>query len=166
MSILEPLAFSHISIKVADLVRSLRYYERVFGYRLAYDNQAAGEAERVLIGIIADTAVELVAPPRGSEAQTLQDHPENLNSIGFSCVTFSVPDVDAAYEALRAEGLANVNPPITIANGIRQVFLRDPDGNLLELIDFKGPKTLAELVLIRSREAQGPSLTQEDRKPL
>ena len=65
-----------------------------------------------------------------------------------------MPDVDAAYEALRVEGLANVNPPITLPNGIRLVFLRDPDGNLFELIDFNGPKTLAELVLMRSRETE------------
>jgi hypothetical protein len=44
--------------------------------------------------------------------------------------------------------------------------IRDPDGNPFEVIDFNGPRTLAELVLMRSREAQGPSLTQKDRKPL
>jgi catechol 2,3-dioxygenase-like lactoylglutathione lyase family enzyme len=143
---LKPLALSHIGINVSNLDRSLGYYRRVFGYQLVYDNDAKEEHDHVLIGVIAGTAVELVkkAAPGGHVAP----RPVDPNSIGFSGITFSVKDVDEAYTALEHEGLANMDPPVTLPNGIRLVLFRDPDGNLLEVIDLKGPKSLAELAAL------------------
>ena len=141
--LLRPLALSHIGITVADLDRSLQYYRQVLGFQVIYDNQAEEGADRVLIGLIAGTAVELVK--KSGDAGLSRIKEINPDAIGFSCITFSVPDVDEAYAALEAAGLANMDPPVTLPVGFRLVFCRDPDGNLLELIDLNGPKSLAEM---------------------
>jgi len=47
-------------------------------------------------------------------------------------VAFSVPDLDAACEALRAQGLALLVEPRDYHWG-RSAYLRDPDGRLVEL---------------------------------
>jgi catechol 2,3-dioxygenase-like lactoylglutathione lyase family enzyme len=142
-ALLKPLALSHIGIHVSNLQRSLEYYRQVFGYQLVYDNEAESGQDRVLIGVVAGTAIELVkkAGGGGQGADTLT----SPNGVGFSGITFSVPDVDDAYAALASRGLANMEPPVTLPNGIRLVLFRDPDGNLLEVIDLKGPKSLAEM---------------------
>jgi catechol 2,3-dioxygenase-like lactoylglutathione lyase family enzyme len=139
MPVITPSAFSHINIKVSNLDRSLRFYERVLGFRLVYDNSAKRAQDRVLIGIVAGSALELTLPGDGITT------PRDATSAGYSCITFSVPDVDAAYAALLAEGVACEGSLTTLATGTRLAFFRDPDGNLLEVIDFKGPITLAEL---------------------
>jgi catechol 2,3-dioxygenase-like lactoylglutathione lyase family enzyme len=139
MPVITPSAFSHINIKVSNLDRSLRFYERVLGFRLVYDNSAKGAQDRVLLGIVAGTALELTLPGDGITT------PRDATSAGYSCITFSVPDVDAAYAALLAAGVACDDSLTTLATGTRLAFFRDPDGNLLEVIDFKGPITLAEL---------------------
>jgi catechol 2,3-dioxygenase-like lactoylglutathione lyase family enzyme len=139
MPVITPSAFSHINIKVSNLDRSLHFYERVLGFRLVYDNSAKRAQDRVLIGIVAGTALELTLPGDGIST------PRDATSAGYSCITFSVPDVDAAYAALLAEGVACEGSLTTLDTGTRLAFFRDPDGNLLEVIDFKGPITLAEL---------------------
>jgi catechol 2,3-dioxygenase-like lactoylglutathione lyase family enzyme len=139
MPVITPSAFSHINVKVSNLDRSLHFYERVLGFRLVYDNGAKMAQDRVLIGIVAGTALELTLPGDGITA------PRDATSAGYSCITFSVPDVDAAYAALLAEGVACEGSLTTLDTGTRLAFFRDPDGNLLEVIDFKGPITLADL---------------------
>jgi catechol 2,3-dioxygenase-like lactoylglutathione lyase family enzyme len=139
-AIIEPMALSHIGIFVSNLERSLDYYRRVFGYRLYYDNHATAGQDRVVIGIVADVAVELVERAEATRPET--GSPADIGGNDW-CISFSVAGVDAAYIALRAHGLANMDPPVTLANGMRSAIFRDPDGTLLEIIDLKGPKSLA-----------------------
>jgi uncharacterized glyoxalase superfamily protein PhnB len=44
-----------------------------------------------------------------------------------------VPDCDAAFAALVAAGAPAVMPPTTRSWGQRTAYVRDPDGNLIEL---------------------------------
>ena len=43
-------------------------------------------------------------------------------------------DVDAAYEQLTAAGAPGLIEPHDVGNGNRNALLRDPDGNLLEIV--------------------------------
>ena len=43
-------------------------------------------------------------------------------------------DVDAAYGSLEAAGVPTVQPPHDTGNNNRNALLRDPDGNLVELV--------------------------------
>lgn len=52
----------------------------------------------------------------------------------FAALTFSVPDIDAAYRALRERGAQFLTEPHDQeAWGLRVAHLRDPDGNLIEI---------------------------------
>jgi catechol 2,3-dioxygenase-like lactoylglutathione lyase family enzyme len=139
--IVTPRALSHIGIQVADLARSKAYYRDVLGWQEIYDNQAEPGADHVVIGIVAGLAIELTK----KAAAPLSAAAPDPNAIGFVGITFSVPDVDVAYAALKAKGLANMDPPVTMPPDVRLVLFRDPDGNLLELIDLRGPKSIAEM---------------------
>ncbi|HLE72714.1 MAG TPA: VOC family protein [Anaerolineales bacterium] len=49
-------------------------------------------------------------------------------------LTFEVPDVDAAYKALRAKGIEFVTEPHDQETWVLRVaHLRDPEGNLIEI---------------------------------
>lgn len=45
----------------------------------------------------------------------------------------SVEDVDAAYEALKAEGVTFLRPPTDQSWGLRTAHFADPEGNLWEI---------------------------------
>ena len=52
-------------------------------------------------------------------------------------MTIRVPDGMAAYETLRERGATFLTPPVTSEWEVRG-FFRDPDGNLIEISQFKG----------------------------
>ncbi|MGQ4390164.1 VOC family protein [Streptomyces sp. SAS_270] len=52
---------------------------------------------------------------------------------GSFTLEFQVTDVDARHERLLAEGVEILKPPTTQPWGRRSVWLRDPDGNILNL---------------------------------
>jgi catechol 2,3-dioxygenase-like lactoylglutathione lyase family enzyme len=52
-------------------------------------------------------------------------------------MTIRVPDCLAAYETLKSRGAEFLVPPIETEYEIRG-FFRDPDGNLIEISQFKG----------------------------
>jgi catechol 2,3-dioxygenase-like lactoylglutathione lyase family enzyme len=59
-----------------------------------------------------------------------------LNSrVGAAHVCFAVDDVRSAYGALRADGVEFLSEPHTDAAGTQWVYMRDPDGNVVELIE-------------------------------
>jgi uncharacterized glyoxalase superfamily protein PhnB len=49
-----------------------------------------------------------------------------------------VPDVDAAHAELVAAGVSSVTPPTDRGWGQRTAYVRDPDGNLVELVQDLG----------------------------
>ncbi|MES4906170.1 MULTISPECIES: VOC family protein [unclassified Streptomyces] len=53
-------------------------------------------------------------------------------SGGFT-LEFQVTDVDARHERLLARGIEILKPPTTQPWGRRSVWLRDPDGNIVNL---------------------------------
>ena len=52
---------------------------------------------------------------------------------GFDHLALQVEDVDAAFAALRAAGVTVESEPRNFKQ-LRIAFIRDPDGNLIELV--------------------------------
>lgn len=64
-----------------------------------------------------------------------------LNHIGMAYATYATTDLDGDYDYFREQGVEFVSAPTTAPNGERFVFLKDPDGTFLKLIEESGPKT-------------------------
>jgi hypothetical protein len=48
-----------------------------------------------------------------------------------------VTDIDAEYERLKAAGMVFHCPPQAAGKGFRATYGRDPDGNVVELLEVK-----------------------------
>ena len=100
MSLVQTQALSHLVIQASDLTRSMEFYQRVFGYQVTMDLRDQ-PANRV-IGVIGGLVMQILKArdPRQPSAgvQILAGPP------GYALAAFSVPDIEAALEALRAEG--------------------------------------------------------------
>jgi catechol 2,3-dioxygenase-like lactoylglutathione lyase family enzyme len=52
---------------------------------------------------------------------------------GITHLCLDVEDLDAEYERLLAAGMTFNSPPQDLGAGVRTVYGRDPDGNVVEL---------------------------------
>ncbi len=140
--LLQPMAHSHAGIYVSDMARSISFYRDLLGFDLRYDSAPGQPGDRVVFGLIAGLAVELVKKAELGVTAA----PVAADGMGIANLSFSVPDVDQAYAALLARNLANMDQPTTLPSGVRLVLFRDPDGNLIELLDLRGPKSVYEMM--------------------
>jgi len=115
----------YVNVFVSDFERALAFYrdqlglkvvlaEPQFGYA-SFDTQGAGFA--------------IAAVPADSEQASLVGR---QTGIGWG-----VPDVDAAYETLRDEGVTFAAPPQRQPWGGYMAMLQDPDGNVFYLDEFR-----------------------------
>lgn len=58
--------------------------------------------------------------------------PAPFDRIGYQHITFAVGDLNAEYNRLKANGIQFLSAPV-VGSSCTEVFLRDPDGNLLRL---------------------------------
>lgn len=112
-------------IQVFDMRASVSFYRDVLGFEIA-DHAPAGEQWDWVrlrmngVELMLNTAYESPHRPSSPEAARVRAHADTV--LFFSC-----PDVDGAYEFLRARGLA-VEAPTVAPYGMKQLCLTDPDG--------------------------------------
>ena len=82
-----------------------------------------------------------LAPPDRPDLQiSLMTHEETAPTVPN--VSVQVDDVDAAYAAAVHEGAEIVHPLTDEPWGVRRFFLRDPDGNVIEILEDPKQKGL------------------------
>lgn len=141
----------HVNINVSDIARSVEFYERL-GFRVMHvladepaDDAGAlmhfgGRTTRGAVMSLGDepltsTKIELIEPV-DPPAEPQGELPQNR--VGFSRLALRTKNLIPFYEKLKAEGVEFLSEPIEIdvVGAKRYVLFRDPDGTLLELIEF------------------------------
>ncbi|ELZ28834.1 lactoylglutathione lyase-like lyase [Halosimplex carlsbadense 2-9-1] len=131
----------HTGTTVADLDRAVEFYTEVFDLEILAEFESSGENFSRGVGVDEATGrfahldgdgtrVELVEyEPEGDDAAA-----ESVNDRGAKHLGFGVDDVEAFYEAL-PDDVETVSEPQTSSTGTTILFLRDPEGNLIEVLD-------------------------------
>ena len=142
----------HASITTADLDRLSAFYRGQLGFETVLETQwGAGNAAADAIFGFTDTAVRMVmlrtsnaflelfqfAHPAGKTRDS--DRPVCNQGITHICV--AVTNIDLDYARLTAAGMRFNSPPQDVPGVCRAAYGRDPDGNIVELIepDPSGP---------------------------
>jgi lactoylglutathione lyase len=114
----------HTALHVADLDRSIRFYEEHFGF-VNYFDHPIPSGMRIAYLKLGDTVLELTHHSDGS-----------MKGFHFCLET---DDFDGSVAALKAKGVEVATPPHPTAarepkeKGWRRVVFRGPDGELIEL---------------------------------
>ncbi|MGA8108156.1 MAG: VOC family protein [Acidobacteriaceae bacterium] len=115
-------------LQVYDMPTALRFYRDKLGFEVANTSPLLGPDKfhwaLLRLGsaeIMLNTAYEF-----DSERPVPADR-ARVAAHGDTVLYFGCPDVDGAYEALRAKGVA-VKPPKVAPYGMKQLPLQDPDG--------------------------------------
>ena len=133
----------HVGITVADLDRAVDFYVETFDLDVLAEFSVGGDAFAEAVAVdgasaefahldAGDAVVELVAYDPADEAGPADD-PE-LNRSGAIHLGLSVDDVEA-FSADLAADVETLSPPRTTESGTTVLFVRDPEGNLIEVLD-------------------------------
>jgi glyoxylase I family protein len=126
-------AMNHIAINCRNLAAQEAFYTRHLGFRRSrtFNRGKPGEFFLMKLGSVRlelfgiDPAKVADAPAGGEQA------------VGFKHLAFDVPKLEPVLEGLRADGIKpdNIIDIGHVAPGARIVFFRDPEGNILELME-------------------------------
>jgi catechol 2,3-dioxygenase-like lactoylglutathione lyase family enzyme len=140
-------SLSHVGITVSDLERSVRFYSKGLGFEEVV-RQTSDAPYLALTGYPGvEIAAALVRLPDGDLTLELQEYrrvdagaPREAGTaaVGSSHLSLSVDDLGAALERAERFGGGRVTAPVAIDRGInagaRAVYVRDPDGYTIELV--------------------------------
>ena len=122
--------FGHVAFRVADLERTIRWYEAAFGAREAFRaSREDGTTQLVYVELAPGQFVELF--PNGQNR--IQEPPE---PIGYAHTCLLVDDLAAALAHLATMGVTPANSPRRGRAGQWLAFVADPDGNRIELMEI------------------------------
>ena len=131
----------HFSFTVGDIERSAAFYAR-FGFESFKRYMSAGpEVDEGADTERADMDIQWLKHPTGGPMLELIryiHHPAKRSShnsnVGAAHLCFAIDDVFGAHDAMVEEGVEFLSAPHQDEFGVRWVYLRDPDGNAVELI--------------------------------
>jgi glyoxylase I family protein len=114
-------------LQVFDMATSLKFYCDVLGFEIITtdDNTTAPNHNWVWLrlngtDLMLNTAYEYDERPSSADQRRLASHHD-------TGLFFAAPNVDAVYAHLRANGI-DVKEPKVARYGMKQIYLRDPDG--------------------------------------
>ena len=116
----------YVVLIVGDLELSLSFYTKTLGLKLQH------RAEKYAQITAGTTRLSLYGRDAMQETLGAVLEPPSLSAPSFE-LGFKVADCDAAFSELVAAGAPAVTPPTTRPWGQRTAYVRDPDGNLIEL---------------------------------
>jgi catechol 2,3-dioxygenase-like lactoylglutathione lyase family enzyme len=132
-------SFNHVGQVVTDLDRSKRFYQEVFGFEQVLQLEPPDQGSASLLRLEPPLGMTSCYLKRGDfilellhfSGQTLVEQDERvMNQLGLTHVSLSVDSLDDALTAVEAHG----GEVLTDTNIGVAVFVKDPDGQLLELL--------------------------------
>jgi catechol 2,3-dioxygenase-like lactoylglutathione lyase family enzyme len=141
------LGIHHTALSTRDADRLVAFYREAFGFEVEFDFpwDEANEAFRATHAV-PETAGRVVMIANGvSRLEIFEyrkptprpDIPGRANAdLGIAHFCIEVRDIEKEYARLVALGMRFQSPLVQQTPTIKLAYGRDPDGNLIELIDF------------------------------
>ena|ERR1700741_1072289 len=112
-------------IQVFDMPTSLAFYCDILGFSVHSSSQPPPKCHWAWlrlngVDLMLNTAYEDEHRPASPDAKRVAAHDD-------TCLYFGCPDVDAAYAYLSSKGI-DLQPPKVAWYGMKQLYLKDPDG--------------------------------------
>jgi catechol 2,3-dioxygenase-like lactoylglutathione lyase family enzyme len=138
-------SFSHCGITVSDFNRAVRFYWEIFGCPLVGVADTPPERVRAFFGVEGEAPrckIGWIRVPGGGVLEIFAFEPHlppaaiPWNRVGLTHISFNVRNLQRWHGELAARGVEIVSRPERSPRGHSFFFVRDFDGNLIELMDL------------------------------
>ncbi|USZ67374.1 VOC family protein [Halorussus salilacus] len=131
----------HVGVTVTDLDRAVEFYREVLDLDVLDRFTVSGGAFSDAVGVDGATGNFAHLDADGARIELVEYDPEGrprsaetVNQPGAKHLGFAVDDLDAFYEGLPSD-VETTSEPRTTASGTKILFLRDPEDNLVEVVE-------------------------------
>ena len=140
----------HTGITVSNLERSLAFWRDVLGFELSHTAHQTGKMAREITGVPgAELKLAVVKTPGGHKIELLEylapsERKRDIDlrpcDVGSAHVALIVDDLGAILKRIAVSGWKAAGKPQTLQSGPnagkRVVYVRDPDGTTIELMQL------------------------------
>lgn len=141
----------HIGLSAKDLQRLTRFYQEALGFDLVMEmewesgSEAGASVDRIIglegsaskIAMMSKGGMIIELFEYGSPAPRPKPSDWRVSDYGYSHICLEVEDVEAEYERLQEAGMTfHAPPPSEPTNGFKAIYGRDPEGNVIELLEI------------------------------
>lgn len=116
----------HVTIRCRDLKASVDYFRRMFDAEVMLTRRL-GESKTITYLRIGDSMLELM------EMGLADDPVDPMEHYGVHHIGLKTDNFESSYRDLRGKGADFLGEPFEPTPGIRLVFLREPNGAVIEL---------------------------------
>ena len=125
-------AFNHVAFNCRDVAMQERFYIKHFGFRRSRTFRR-GTADEFIMLKLGSMRLELFP----TNSLKVADCNAGEQAVGFKHLAFDVPELEPVIDSLKKDGVT-CDPIVDCANvspGLRIVFFRDLEGNIIELME-------------------------------
>ena len=135
---LDVVKVDHIGIRISDREASLKFYE-LLGYRLVTDDDFE-KGHPIILKHPAGPVLNLLGPATGKAGENiLMDEPQKYP--GYTHMALQVSSVADAKVLFDANNVAITGSHQF--NDLDAIFVRDPDRNVIEIVEHTGPGAIS-----------------------
>ena len=131
----------HVGVTVSELDRAVAFYTDVLGLEVVAEFSVGGEAFADAVDVAGASAAFAHLEAGGVRVELVEYGPagepmpeRSLDRPGATHLGLAVDDVEAFHDDLDP-AVETLSEPRTTESGTTILFLRDPDGNLVEVLD-------------------------------
>lgn len=138
-------SFSHVGITVSDFNKFVQFYWEIFGCPLVGVADTPPERVRAFFNVDAPAPrckIGWIRVPGGAVLEIFHFEPQQQtidvpwNRVGQTHFSFNVRNLQRWHDFLQRKGVDIVSKPERSPRGHSFFFVRDLDGNLIELMDL------------------------------
>ena len=136
------MKFSNVRLLVKDFAKCFKFYTEQLGLEPAWGDENSGYASFKV--------ADWMAPSVGNA-----DKQQPVAMREKLMVSFYVDNVDETFVALKAKGVTFISEPTDMPDwGMRTLYLRDPEENLIELFTPLSPEKFSQELLEEDKKFQ------------
>ena len=138
-------SFSHAGITVSDFNKAVKFYWEVFGCPLVGVADTPPDRVRTFFGVAHEAPtcrIGWIRVPGGGVLEIFEFQPQRppglvpWNGVGLTHISFNVKNLQKWHDYLVSKGVEIVSKPERSPRGHSFFFVKDFDGNLIELMDL------------------------------
>lgn len=121
-----------IRVLATDPEALATFYEKAFG--MSETRRPVNSATTKEIALNSGSTPD-IARRATSAAIVIYTRPKDAPAGAMASLILEVPSLDKAIESVKAHGGTLMRPPTKSGEGLSYAFLKDPDGNQIELVE-------------------------------